>query len=200
MEEFANRFIMPTDIASTLRSRAVEAGNLFVGQIDRPSVAIATTFYWLVTANTKDVLVLDIDPRFNIGAVTTGALIYRTDVFLQNSIKNDYVYVPGTANASFGSPTNGYFINRQSDAKLSSGGSVPTLTGSPDFILTDANYFLATQGNSNSSSGTKNTFFEQDNYIIIPAGTTALFRSVSSGTAGGTYGVNTSISFAERLP
>ena len=197
---FNNRMVVPIEMAYTPQSRAAEAGDYFVGQITRTAVTIANTYYWLVTADTKrDLFVQNILPSFDISAVTTGAFYYKTEMFLRDSNKNDYVYSGGSANASFGTPTNGYMVNKQSTAKLSAGGTAPTLTGTPDFVINDAMYYLATQGNSSSSSGTQaSSLFQSDRLLIIPAGSTALVRSVSSGTAGGTYGVDTFISFFER--
>lgn len=197
-KEFDNQVIIPVNVASSPISRAIERGDYFAGSITRTGVAISSTFYWLVTAKEKDLIINHIDPKFNLSAVLQGTLTYVTDVFMQQSNRNDFSYSGGTANASFGACVNGYYINKASNAQLSAGGTVSGLTGVPDYVITDANVFLATQGNANSQSGTVNSFFEGDNVIIIPANTTALFRSVASGSATGTLSIDTALFFTER--
>jgi len=197
-KEFEHQVIIPIDVSSTHIGRAIDRGDYYFADVSRAGVIIPTTYYWKVTATTKDLIITRIDPKFNIGAVTQGNLSHQTDVFLEQSNKNTWTYSGGSADASIGSCINGYFINNQSASKLSAGGAVSGLTGTPDYTVTNANYFLATQGNANSSSGSVNNFFENEIIIVIPAGTTALFRAVTSGTSGGTLDIDTSLFYFER--
>ena len=197
---FNNRVIQPVEMVLTPQLRAADSGDYFVGQIVRTGVAVANTFAWLVTAPIDRELVIDaITPTFDVTGLTTGTLFYKTELYLRDSARNDYVYAGGSAAASFGSSTNGNFINKQSASKLSAGGTTPTLTGVSDFVANDANLLMETAGKLNSQSGTSQSpLFQNGRVIVIPAGSTLLVRTVSSGTATGTYSIDSMVSFFER--
>ena len=197
---FNNRVIQPVEMVLTPQLRAADSGDYFVGQIVRTGVAVANTFAWLVTAPIDRELVIDaINPTFDVTGLATGTLFYKTELYLRDSARNDYVYTGGSAAASFGTSTNGNFINKQSASKLNAGGTTPTLTGVSDFVANDANILMEVAGKLNSQSGTSQSpLFTNGRVIVIPAGSTLLARTVSSGTATGTYSIDTMVSFFER--
>ena len=107
-KEFEHQVIIPIDVSSTHIGRAIDRGDYYFADVSRAGVIIPTTYYWKVTATTKDLIITRIDPKFNIGAVTQGNLSHQTDVFLEQSNKNTWTYSGGSADASIGSCINGY--------------------------------------------------------------------------------------------
>lgn len=197
-----NRYAKVNDLVSANTidyiDAAIATGDYYVALLERTNIPANSTYYYHAIAPADaDILIDNIDLSFDMTNAGTGSLQYRTDVFLSVSDGNDFTYTPGSAYGTVGRALNGYYINSRASFAISAGGTA-TVTGTPDFTTLKASYYLQQTGNNQSLTRSGTGFFEESRKLIIPAGTSVLFRTTTTGTIAGTFNLSTYVNFFER--
>lgn len=175
---------------------AVAEGQYYSAYLQRgPISATSEYIYELYAPSDKDIFIDAISPTADFASAGTGSLNYRTEMYFEESNINNWTYTGGSAPSAIGRNMSGYHINTLSGATVSAGGTLSTLTGTPDFVVSFINYKLESQGSNQSLSGSEAQFFDHDRTIRVKAGTKCMFRTVTSGTITGTFSVQTYIDY-----
>lgn len=170
-------------------------GTYYAAYLLRDVVGAASTYFYSVSAPVDaDVIIDNISPTVSFELAGTGNLHYTTDAFFEESDGNAWTYTGGSPFVKIGRNMNGRFINSDSGVRVSVGGSA-TPTGAPDFVIGFVHYSLEAQGANRSLTTSEAKFFDEQRRLIVKAGTTVLFRTITTGTITGTFEIQTYVNY-----
>lgn len=172
-------------------------GNLFGGSTERLNVPAISTYHTLLTTGDSYFAFEDSEVIIDSFSLTDGNLNIKLLAYFVDSDISSFTYTPSGIVVPAGRNLNSELINVSPLASLDRGGVVSGLTGSPDFVIYNANFYVNTQGNQNERSGVGFDFLEGSRKLIIPPNKQLLISTVSTGTAGGTYDIFTSFFSSE---
>lgn len=165
-------------------------GDFFVGFSSRAGVPVGDVYRSVISAAEGKYLIIDgaiIDPVFS--TVTDGQYSITLAAYSSLSNGNSFTYTP-LSPVPAGRALNTDFINDFPSSTIDLGVNIPDLTGSADYPLFFADFFIDNSGNRNTLNSTGSSFFEQGRQVVISPGSDLLVETVTAGNAIGTATIN----------
>lgn len=184
-------------ITLTEQEQSILDGRFFSGSSTRLGVTVADTpFYSVITAGANGLVIDDLIITLDFANTTDGQFSYTFAAYVDQSNGNDWSYTPITP-TPIGRPLNAGFVNDFPLSTIQSDVSA-TVTGTPDYNIYFADYYIDTSGNRNHESVVDNNFFGAGRQIIAPPGTEILVETTIAGDAIGSVDIKSLFFGSER--